>query len=163
MMDSSPSLHFPSTPSTNRIKSYSGLDYTHRPLNSSPLASPTFSSPVAAAQARRRSQYKSKTPTTLVPSSSRVFSTNGRPSLGGDAQESPEQDAQKAFLRARFKDRCKDRLRTSRANAVKEKQRRYASGSSDGFDEAMDEDDDREETDDDVMQDEVCFTLHLQN
>lgn len=64
-------------------------------------------------------------------------------------------DSQKSLLRERFKQRCYERAAKARAKAIRG--RRYAGtseASSDGFDEAlMDEDD--EEDDEDIMQDEL--------
>ncbi|KAK0458566.1 uncharacterized protein EV420DRAFT_1543166 [Desarmillaria tabescens] len=112
---SSPVLHTPS----------------HRPIKSSPLASqstsplsPTFSSPLSAAQARRKLQYKTYDSYT------------------------PEQ-SQKEFLRQRFQTRCFQRAAKARESAVKRK--RHV-GSDDVFDDVMD--DDKEETEDEVLKDE---------
>jgi hypothetical protein len=160
MQASSPVLQFPSTPLPHTR--YPVLGHGYQPLNSSPLASspsPTKSSPAVAAQARRRLQFKARTPSTPVASSSRSFpsarsitSSGGSVFRGGVASTSVE-DPQKAFLREKFKARCFERAARAREKAIRGK--RYASeASSDGFDDAMDDDDD-EEDDDDIMQDEV--------
>ncbi|KAK0480342.1 hypothetical protein IW261DRAFT_1477445 [Armillaria novae-zelandiae] len=135
---SSPVLHTPS----------------HRPKKSSPLASqstsplsPTFSSPLFAAQARRKSQYKTIMPS---PPTSKKFSRRtlsvSAPLFKSDVS-SPEQ-SQKEFLRQRFQTRCFQRAAKARECAVKRK--RHAD--SDVFDDAMD--DDKEETEDEVLKDE---------
>ncbi|KAK0495211.1 hypothetical protein EDD18DRAFT_1171263 [Armillaria luteobubalina] len=133
---------------------------SHRPLKSSPLAnqstsplSPAFSSPLSAAQARRKSQYKSIMPS---PPTSKRFSrrTISIPALlfGSDAS-TPEQ-SQKEFLRQRFQTRCFQRAAKARECAVKRK--RHAD-SDDVFDDAMD--DDKEETEDDVLKDEFFLRI----
>ena len=68
-------------------------------------------------------------------------------------------DSHKTLLRDRFKQRCYERAAKARAKAIRG--RRYAGtseASSDGFEEAlMDEDD--EEDDEDIMQDEVRHSI----
>jgi len=157
MYASSPSSQYdyPSTPVALRHP----LQF--RPLNSSPLAdSPGKSSPVVAAQARRRSQYKSHSPTTPLQSrsvsggshtSARLFSGVGNVANFGSADTDP----QKVSLRDRFKARCLERAVRARAKAIRGK--RYGDlqdPSSDDF--QMDDDD--SEDDEDIMQDEVCLT-----
>ncbi|KAJ3761190.1 hypothetical protein EV360DRAFT_38325 [Lentinula raphanica] len=135
LFSSSPARFIPSTPSTNRIKSYSLSRTNHRPLNSSPLAhdnSSPISSPVAEAQARRQSQYKSRVPSgsqrsrhSLPPSSSSKVAGS---SAGGS-------DSQKAMMRDRFKQRCLERAEKARAKARASKRK-----SGDIFDDAMEDD-----------------------
>ncbi|KAG6910711.1 hypothetical protein DXG01_008241 [Tephrocybe rancida] len=104
---------------------------------------------------RRRLQFKSKSPSTPVASSSRtharVISSSGGSVFGSGGTPTPL-DPQKTFLREKFKARCFERAAKARDKAIKGK--RYLSeASSDGFDESMDDDD--EEDDDDIMQDEL--------
>ena len=136
---------------------------TYKPLNSSPLAhSPEWSksSPVIAAQARRRSQYKALTPNTPN-TPTRTFS-NSRGSSGrlftdeGNIASSAGLDPQKVFLRDRFKARCFERAAKARARAIKGK--RYANQFS-SDDSSMDYDE--EEDDEDIMQDEVCLFFSI--
>lgn len=113
--------------------------------------------------ARRRSQFKSRTPSTPAASSSRMALTSrtvsssggsvfGSGGGGGVLVTPTAQDPQKTFLREKFKARCFERAAKAREKAIRGK--RYLSeASSDGFDEAMDEDD--EEDDDAIMHDEV--------
>lgn len=154
MQSSSPLLHIPSTPISSHTR-YLSLGYDHRPLNSSPLASPNpKSSPVVAAQARRRSQYKSRTPSAPVASTSRN-APNATLAAGLTSSES----TQKAFLREKFRQRCLVRASKAREKAIRSR-RHSGYPSSDGFDESMD--DEEEEDDDDIMQDEVrLFLLYL--
>lgn len=166
MQHSSP-LHFPSTPVSSHHSKYSVLAPNFRPINSSPLASPSTpkSSPVAAAQARRRSQYKNRTPSTPIASSSNTFpsarsvsSSGGSVFYSGGAPSgsTPVPDPQKSFLREKFKAKCFARAAKAREKAIRG--RRYEL-SSDGFDDAMDDDD--EEDDASVMDDEVSLSLLL--
>ncbi len=138
---------------------------SHRPIKSSPLASqstspssPTFSSPLSAAQARRKSQYKTMTPSSGTSPAFKRFPRRtvsvSAPLFGSDAS-TPGQ-SQKEFLRQRFQTRCFQRAAKARESAVKRK--RYA-GSDDVFDDAMD--DDKEETEDEVLKDEVRPRLSL--
>ncbi|KAJ3797641.1 hypothetical protein GGU11DRAFT_683208 [Lentinula aff. detonsa] len=141
----------PSTPSSNRIKSYSLSRSNHKPLNSSPLAgnSSPMSSPVAEAQARRQSQYKSRVSSGpqrsrpgFAPNSGLMSRVAGSSSAGGT-------ESQNAMLRDRFKQRCLERAEKARAKAHAAKRR--SGPDSDIFD-AMD--DDMEEDDEDVIQGE---------
>ena len=153
MYPSSPPSQCPSTPLGLRNP------LAYKPLNSSPLTrSPdgSKSSPVVAAQARRRSQYKALTLNTPAPT--RIFS-NPRRSSGrlftddSNIAKPTGSDSQKVFLRDRFKARCFERAAKARAKAIKGK--RYANElSSDDFNMDYDEEDD----DEDIMQDEVCFS-----
>ncbi|PBL03952.1 hypothetical protein ARMGADRAFT_1157958 [Armillaria gallica] len=131
---------------------------SHKPIKSSPLASqstsplsPTFSSPLSAAQARRKSQYKTMTPSSGTSPAFKRFPRRtvsvSAPLFGSDAS-TPGQ-SQKEFLRQRFQTRCFQRAAKARESAVKRK--RHA-GSDDVFDDAMD--DDKEETEDEVLKDE---------
>ncbi|KAL0950765.1 hypothetical protein HGRIS_007533 [Hohenbuehelia grisea] len=182
--------HFmPSTPTPRRI--YTG-DFQHKPITSSPLASPTnpASSPAFAAQSRRREQYKGRNrlPSTPAPSSVRnavtvraaslsggsVFGSGGskntnRPSQGtigglfGTASTDPK-DVKRDALREKFKAKCLQRAMKERNKAVRGK--RYAGPSSEAWSatsDAMDEDDDdTEETVEDIMRDEL-FQKILEN
>jgi len=154
---------------------------THR--TSSPLLIP-MSSPTTAAQERRRGQYKSlvscRTPEASSPAR-RLFSNGGASVSAGrlisaascsskrSAQaffsqiaSAQSQDPTKLFLREQFQARCRERARKARQRTISE--RRGCGSSSDvgGFgigigDEEMDCDE--EETEDDIMQDEVYLRL----
>ncbi|KAG6813900.1 hypothetical protein H0H92_005749 [Tricholoma furcatifolium] len=148
--------HFPSTPSSTTGKKYSLASY--QPLNSSPLASSPsrpddVDSPLSA---RRRLQFKSRTPSTPVPSSSRVRE-RGVGSSGGsvfrDRGVPPPLDPQKTLLREKFRARCFERAAKARERAIQGR-RSFGEPSSDGFDEVMDAEDDVED-DEDIMQDEL--------
>ncbi|KAH7924938.1 hypothetical protein BV22DRAFT_1034633 [Leucogyrophana mollusca] len=146
MQSSSPAFHFPSTPS--RSSYYSAR--SHQPMNSSPLASPK-SSPTTAAQARRRSQYKSTA--SRIPSTSRGSNTEriGQPLFYRTGSQVPE-DPQKSFLRERFKARCFERAQKQRESAVASRRRDSEPG--DLFsDTSMDCEE--EEDENSVMQDEL--------
>ncbi|KAJ7096602.1 hypothetical protein B0H15DRAFT_50469 [Mycena belliarum] len=143
-------LQSPSTPLQNKVhKCYSSF----KPANSSPLAptnSSPGSSPIAAVQARRRSQYKAYTPNVPLTSlsCSRSSSSSTRPSrLAGLQFGEDGDDSQKAFLRTRLKQRCFERASKARERAVKKK--RFMSSSEAGSDDMdatmdidMDDDDD---------------------
>ncbi|KAG5652640.1 hypothetical protein H0H81_004252 [Sphagnurus paluster] len=153
----STSLHFPSTPVSQRKLGFS--DNPYRPANSSPLASPSTPkiSPVAA---RRRNQFKTRTPSTPISSSSRTYfnaravGSSGGPVFGsgGSVATPTAEDPQKTFLRQKFKAKCLERATKAREKAIKGR-RYHNETSSDGFDESMDDDD--EEDDDSIMQDEL--------
>ena len=149
MYTSTPISHFPSTPAGGRDR----LQF--RPLNSSPLveSSPgsTKTSPVAAAQARRKSQYKGHAP--ITPLSFRSLSAGKGSSRRGDYTPPPpvKDDSQKALLRRRFKARCVERAVRAREKVIRGK--RSLRMSSDDFQ----MDDDEEEGDDEIMKDEVRF------
>ncbi|KAF8882517.1 hypothetical protein CPB84DRAFT_1750888 [Gymnopilus junonius] len=153
MQPSSP-LYFPQTPSTSRFP----LQY--KPLNSSPLVdSPGKSSPIVAAQARRKSQYKAQVPVTpLFPRSSsssrtatqRNFSLNRSPGpnrLLGSAEANP----QKALARDRLT-RYLEKVGKAREKNVCG--RRFL-GAKMSDDDVFAMDDDEEEDDEDIMQDEL--------
>ncbi|KAJ7274493.1 hypothetical protein B0H12DRAFT_1319446 [Mycena haematopus] len=134
----------PVTPVSSH-KSYQGLgsSYTHKPMNSSPLAasnSSPGSSPIAAVQARRLSQYKSRTSSGPVASSSRSSVASARTAGYGPSSQLGDigDDAQTAFLRTRLKLRCIERAAQARERAVQKK--RVMFSSSDDID--MDDDDD---------------------
>ncbi|KAJ3863318.1 hypothetical protein EV359DRAFT_73668 [Lentinula novae-zelandiae] len=152
LLFSSPVHYSPSTPVSHRTKSQSFSRNNHKPLNSSPLAhdqSSPFSSPVADAQARRQSQYKSRV--SSGPQRSRpIFAPNtGSRTIG--SPNTTGADSQKAMLRDRFKQRCLKRAERARAKAHASK--RKSGPNSDVFNEAMD--DDGEDSDGDLMQDEL--------
>lgn len=130
-----------STPS--RSSYYSAR--SHQPMNSSPLASPTYSSPTHKVQERRRAQYKSIAPPSYRSS---IATTPAKPlfRLGNQTPEDP----QKVFLRERFQARCRAHAQKLRERAVHS--RRSSDKYSDIF---MDCDDEDEESDDVIMQDEV--------
>ncbi|KAI6138436.1 hypothetical protein EDD17DRAFT_394500 [Pisolithus thermaeus] len=134
-----------------------------QPRHSSPLIQPSssplvgssplpmqMSSPTTCAQERRKGQYKSLVSHRTPDSSSvsrRLFSTVNAGQL--DCSTDPT----KSFLRERFQARCREHAKKARQRAVSE--RRGSIGSSDAgfsFDDEMDCD---EETDEDVMQDEL--------
>ncbi|KAI5997286.1 hypothetical protein F5J12DRAFT_906995 [Pisolithus orientalis] len=110
-----------------------------------------MSSPTASAQERRKGQYKSLLSYRTPESSSvsrRLFST------ANVGQLDCSTDPTKSFLRERFQARCREHARKARQRAVSE--RRGSMGSSDAglyFDDEMDCD--AEETDEDVLQDEL--------
>lgn len=110
-----------------------------------------MSSPTTCAQERRKGQYKSLFSHRMPDSSSvprRLFSTASAGQL--DCSTDPT----KSFLRERFQARCREHAKKARQRAVSE--RRGSIGSSDTgffFDDEMDCDE--EETDEDVMQDEL--------
>ena len=156
MYSASPPHQCPSTPSVPRNF------LTYKPLNSSPLASSpewSRSSPVAAAQAHRRSQYKTLTPNTPTRKISNSRRSSGRLfNVGGDIATPARPDSQKLSQRDRFKARCFERAAKARERAIKGK--RYANQpSSDDF--SMDYDDEDDDDDEDIMQDEVCVSVLL--
>lgn len=160
MYSASPPYQCPSTPLAPRNP------LTYKPLNSSPLASSPdwskLSSPVAAIQAHRRSQYKSLTPNTPIRNFSNARRSSGRlftvGSGGGDNITTTP--AQKLSLRDRFKARCFERAAKAREKAIKG--RRYANQrSSDDFSMDYDDEDDEDDDDEDIMQDEVCITFRV--
>lgn len=151
---------------------------THR--SSSPPLIP-MSSPTTAAQKRRRGQYKSlvscRTPEASSPAT-RLFSSVGAGrqisaascSSKRSAQEffsgiasTQSQDPTKLFLREQFQARCREHARKARQRTVSERRGYGSSSDAGGFvigigdEEEMDCDE--EETEDDIMQDEVCFRL----
>jgi len=143
---SSPTFHIPQTPTGTRHRSKDFSVLSFKPVNSSPLAPPLSpgSSPISAAQARRKSQYKSN---------SRRVSTASSSKQGADIFASPDNEGRKAIMRLRFDKRCQE------ARDSEVKRRRYSGGTGNIFDNEDDAmDDDREETDDDILKDEVCHT-----
>ncbi|KIK70050.1 hypothetical protein GYMLUDRAFT_67307 [Collybiopsis luxurians FD-317 M1] len=148
---SSPLPYSPSTPLSNRSKSY----HDHKPLNSSPLTQGSgspFSSPVTEAQARRQSQYKSRVPS----GSSRPRNSFVSYSKAGQSSASAA-DSQQAMLKDRFKSRCLERAEKARRKARAAKRR--SEPSSDGFDDAMD--DEEEENDEDIVESELFARVVL--
>lgn len=129
-----------STPS--RSSYYSAR--SHQPINSSPLASPSFSSPTHQVQERRRAQYKPMISTSyrspVAPASAQPLFRAGSQTL---------EDPQKVFLRERFQARCRQHAQKLRERAVSSRR-----SSDKCFDVFMDCDDE-EESDDVIMQDEV--------
>ncbi|KAF9478995.1 hypothetical protein BDN70DRAFT_879279 [Pholiota conissans] len=103
------------------------------------------SSPMAAAQARRRSQYKS-------PVGFKHDSTVARRLFSSDGVSKDDTDAHKSFLRDRIKAHCFERAAKARERAIygKRKSSMYEPSSDDY---PMDDDD--EEDDEDIMQDEL--------
>jgi len=158
MQTSSPLLDIPSPVSSYHFSS--PLGHSYQPLTSSPL-SPN-SSPVTAAQARRYSQYKARTPSTHVATSSRslrnTYSTThgGGPAFRGGGVTSgptPLGDPQRSLLRENFKARCFERAVKAREKAIRKK--RYSSeADSDRFDDSEPMEDDTED-DDTIMQEEL--------
>ncbi|KAF9029155.1 hypothetical protein BDZ89DRAFT_1065682 [Hymenopellis radicata] len=133
----------------------------HKPARSSPLASdassptsPTFSSPLVAAQSRRRSQYKSRVPSLChrptPPSSSSPRTPGCLFQTFAKATDDPEKD----MMRHKFQTRCFKRAAQARQNAVKQK-RYQECPNSDPFGEDDDMDDDFDENDDWAMSDEL--------
>ncbi|KIK90592.1 hypothetical protein PAXRUDRAFT_831567 [Paxillus rubicundulus Ve08.2h10] len=103
-----------------------------------------MSSPTSAAQARRRSQYKSAAP--RAQTSYRSPDAPAKLLFRSGSQTS--EDPQKSFLRERFQARCRERAQKLRERAVSS--RRSSGASSDEF-----MDCDEEETEDAIMQDEL--------
>ncbi|KAF8206551.1 hypothetical protein K438DRAFT_1817415 [Mycena galopus ATCC 62051] len=109
-----------------------GRSYTHKPMNSSPLApsnSSPGSSPIAGVQARRLSQYKSRTPSGPVASSSRSNTASARPVGYGAGPQLGDvgDDSQTAFLRTRLKLRCIERAAKARGREVQKKRGMFSS------------------------------------
>ncbi|KAI6145747.1 hypothetical protein EDD17DRAFT_129031 [Pisolithus thermaeus] len=131
--------------------SYPPSTPTSSPLVGSSPPPMQMSSPTTFAQDRRKGQYKSLVSHRTPDSSSvsrRLFST------ANAAQLDCSSDPTKSFLRERFQARCREHAKKARQRAVSE--RRGSIGSSDAgfcFDDEMDCDE--EETDEDVMQDEL--------
>lgn len=148
----------PSTPTSSRhTKSYNAT-----PQFSSPLASPA-SSPISAAQERRRTQFKSQY--NVTPSSSRQRPStklpSSAPSLSAlkirSVQTTPAPEApQKQFLRERFRARCFERAARDRERKINGKRPMLSEPSSDM--ECEDEDD---EEGDSLLNDEVCALMCL--
>ncbi|KAJ7624913.1 hypothetical protein FB45DRAFT_88686 [Roridomyces roridus] len=156
-------IQTPTTP----VSAYShSRSYSHKPINSSPLAgssSSPGSSPIAAVQARRRSQYKAPRASASLSlgSSSRSSSSTAATRLDPlDFSAGPDQgdDAQKAFLRTRLKLRCIERANKARERAVQKK--RFMNSSEFGSDD-VDMDMDGEDTGDGEF--DVLFTRIMQN
>ncbi|KAK0500755.1 hypothetical protein EDD18DRAFT_1279956 [Armillaria luteobubalina] len=142
MLLSSPSASSPvlCTPS-QRLKSSPLVSQSTSPL------SPTFSSPLSAAQARRKSQYKAMMPSPSTPKRFPRHTVSASVPLFESDASTPEQ-SQKEFLRQRFQTRCFQRAAKARECAVKRKRHAH---SDDVFDDAMN--DDKEETEDEILKD----------
>lgn len=159
-------LQFPTTPTANPFLA------PHQPHLSSPLAPSPASSPVSAAQSRRRTQYKARgppgphlpfsytprAPSTPAPNrrtSRRASGPATAPALRAQGS-SPQEPPQTAFLRERFRARCAEHAARARERGVRE--RRWGGGrSSDagGSSDAEMELDEEDEDDESVMADEV--------
>ena len=152
MFSSSPSHCAPSTPTCLR----NPLQF--RPSNSSPLAE---SSPVIAAQARRRSQYKPRSPQTpTVPSrrASGNYSGDARPRRDTSAYAvGVPENPPKLSIRDKFRARCLERAVKAREKAIKGK--RYHGFHLSSDDQPMD--DDESEDEEDIMKDEVSLAAIL--
>ncbi|KAJ7686179.1 hypothetical protein B0H17DRAFT_1181265 [Mycena rosella] len=154
-------FQFPTTPLSSHKLHPSPSYPSYKPTNSSPLAatnSSPGSSPIAAVQARRRSQYKAQPVASTSSASGR--SARHPPRLaglqfgGGEAND----DAQKAFLRTRLKLRCVERASKARERAVKKK--RFMGSSEAGSDDMdMDAPMDRGEDDDEEAEDPMFDEL----
>lgn len=119
---------------------------SHKPANSSPLASPSYSSPTHNAE-RRRAQHKSTTASHRLPALQTSAKLLFRPSIQTPA------DPQKVFLRERLQARCRQHAQKLRERAVSS--RRSSDKCSDVFMDCDDED----ESDDIIMQDEVRLCI----
>ena len=171
-------------PATPHRSFPSPTSYSHAPLHSSPLASPT-SSPAANASARRRLQYKANafsSPVSLRDAGKYANSPSQRrrPSAGlfveGSSsssgrsnplpQKSPtaapgaptEEPPRNTLLRERLKARCIERAQRKRERAIARGSRQLSSEpSSDGMEDMMDEDSENEES---MLNDEVRAPAH---
>lgn len=146
-----PSLSYPSTPSSKDVP------YTSH--KSSPLAglSPT-SSPVSAAQARRRSQYKSTAPSSshsrTTGSSSHAYKTRAssvRTRLFVSGIEGEEEPQRNTLLRERFKARYIERAVRAREQKIKQGRHWGTGPSSDGDADGDTEMEEGEDEDEDFM------------
>ncbi|PPQ78246.1 hypothetical protein CVT25_011705 [Psilocybe cyanescens] len=147
MYSSSSTMRYPETPSSRNPLQY-------KPLNSSPLVDSPESpktSPAAAAQARRKSQYKGHVSTTPLFSRTATAGRGSARRSGSSSTAAVETDPQKSFLRGRLQARCLERASKAREKAVLKTRQASFGPSSD--DQAMDDDDG--EDDDDIMQDEL--------
>ena len=152
----SPSFHYPSTPAALR----NPLQF--KPMTSSPLAE-ILSSPVVAAQARRKSQYKSHSPTTTPIGSRRlpgIHSDGGGkkassfvPNISTHPFGTPPDNPPKLSMREKFRARCIERAVKERKRAIAGK--RYVATEPSSDDYQMD--DDESEDEEDIMKDEVDF------
>ncbi|KAK7436052.1 hypothetical protein VKT23_019355 [Stygiomarasmius scandens] len=155
-MLSSPSYQVPSTPQSNR--SLCRQSYT--PINSSPLAtsSPTYPSPISEAQARRKSQYKSRTASLSLVESPVYARTSKSKGCGeslplslraGYSAGVASHSETHTLLRDKFKYRCLERAEKARKRTVTNRRKSQASS-----DDIFMEDDMDEETDEQLMSDE---------
>ncbi|KAI6038346.1 hypothetical protein EDC04DRAFT_1991416 [Pisolithus marmoratus] len=160
----------PSTPTRSSSRATTSVK-RFQPRHSSPLVQPSSSplvgsspppmqtsSPTTCAQERRKGQYKSLVSYRTPESSSvsrRLFSA------ANVGQPECSTDPAKSFLRERFQARCREHTRKARQRAVSD--RRGSISSSDaGFCFSDEMDCDEEETEEDVMQDEL-FRRIVQN
>ncbi|KAG7086794.1 hypothetical protein E1B28_002722 [Marasmius oreades] len=162
-IQSGPVCVSPVTPHTNRTRSLNQNDtYGYRPLNSSPLASfgndsspaGPSSSPIQQAQARRRSQYKSKMRTSSGVGPSQSLSPTMSMSLSSETG---------SILREKFRSSCLKRAKNARKKLVKSRRRLDPMSSSDGFeaDESMAMDDEDDSEAEDEFDDEVLRRVML--
>lgn len=148
------SIFTPKTPTRSK-------DLSFLPLNSSPLASSPGSSPVSAAQARRRSQYKSHTTNTPGTSHSRQSSRRNAGRNDASSSRTPTStpltvsadENRRAVLRERFRSQCLERAHKDRQRKIDGKRRMSSEFSSDGPDEMMDFEGSEDE--DAILNDEV--------
>jgi len=154
MYSTSPSFHYPSTPAALR----NPLQF--KPLTSSPLAE-ILSSPVVAAQARRKSQYKSHSPATPIGTRrvSGIHSDGGKaskfvPNILTHPLGTPD-NPPKLSMREKFRARCIERAVKERKRAIAGKRYVDTEPSSDDYQMNDDESEDEE----DIMKDEVDFIL----
>ncbi|KAF8841094.1 hypothetical protein BDN67DRAFT_989950 [Paxillus ammoniavirescens] len=104
-----------------------------------------MSSPTSAAQARRRSQYKSAAPRAQTSYRSPDAPAKLLFRTGSQTSEDP----QKSFLRERFQARCRERAQKLRERAVSSRRSR------DAFSDEFMDCDEEEESEDAIMQDEL--------
>ncbi|KAJ7190693.1 hypothetical protein GGX14DRAFT_407770 [Mycena pura] len=146
-------VQLPSTPVSNHTRA----PFAYTPSQSSPLApssSPSRSSPISAAQARRQSQYKARTPSLPKrPMRAADFAPGVQLSGAGN-------DSQAAFLRTRLHLRCIERASKARERAVRKKRSIGNGGepSSDDIDMGSMEDEDDAE-DGDPLHDELFVRI----
>ncbi|KAH9941320.1 uncharacterized protein BXZ73DRAFT_88458 [Epithele typhae] len=134
----------PATPSHSRLH-YSPTAHTCPPMQSSPLASPSGSSPSTEAQSRRRAQFKANGFSSPAARPNRLSSAYQarRGASGKLSGATGEEPPRKAFLRERLKARAVERAVQKRERALVRRSRHLSSEpSSDGMDEMMDEDED---------------------
>ncbi|KAL5521595.1 hypothetical protein ACEPAF_2343 [Sanghuangporus sanghuang] len=147
----------------------------HRPTKSSPLApvslppssSPTPASPIVEVQARRKGQYKQRTPASTTVASLknrgryRTAPASPIPFILGPVTA---EDGQAAFLRQRFKANCLERAKRAREKDVARRRASASSdASSDGADADMMVDGEEDEADDDSGFDDELFRRVIAN
>ncbi|THH32573.1 hypothetical protein EUX98_g1622 [Antrodiella citrinella] len=153
----------PTTPTSHR---HGFESYAHAPQNSSPLASSPIShksSPISAAHARRRDQFKTAASSSSnyrrKPAQTRTAPSSSRqkpPASDGVALEAPR----KAVLREQFKARCLERAQRDRARRVSGARGLSSGPSSDDVDADMEDASDEEE--EEFLNDEL-FSRIMQN